>query len=84
MVIMDEKDYISKAVRLLQHTSTYRQLTVDHTNKQKAKLITLLWKIKTESRMDDNTCRNMFGTEACSPKYCGLPNVHKKTPLLDQ
>ena len=80
MVVTDKQDYIKKAQRVLEHTSPYRQLTADPTNKHKAKLITLLRKMKTESGMDDTTYRTLYPTGACSPKFYGLQKHTKRTP----
>ena len=38
----------------------------------------LIGKIKAEIGMDKITCRKRYPTEACSPKFNGLPKVHKK------
>ena len=48
MVVMDKKDYIDKATNLLAQP-TYRNINRDPTNKPKAKLFTLLRKIKRET-----------------------------------
>ena len=45
MVVMDRKDYIAKATNLLVQPA-YRMISKDPNNKLKAKLITLLRKIK--------------------------------------
>ena len=67
---------------LLEGTSTYRLLTMDHTKKQKGKFINILGRIKTESGIEDTTYRKMYPTGAISPKICGLPKIHKKNNPL--
>ena len=82
LVMMDTSDYIKKANELLQDSNTYRTIPSDPTNKLKNKLINKLKKIKTDTRMADNTYRKMYPTGAVVPKFYRLPKIHKKnTPL---
>ena len=78
LVVMDRSDYIKKAKELLQDSNAYRTIPSDPTNKLKNKLINKLKKIKTDTRMDDNTYRRMYPTGAVLPKFYGLPKIHKK------
>ena len=81
MVVMDRDDYNSKAEELL-HQQTYRPIPSDPTNKLKNRLITLLKKIKTEGGLNEATYKRLYPTGAGSPKFYGLPKVHKQgTPL---
>ena len=81
MVVMDRDDYNSKAEDLL-HQQTYRLIPSDPTNKLKNRLITLLKKIKTEGGLSEATYKRLYPTGAGSPKFYGLPKVHKQgTPL---
>ena len=49
---------------------------------QKNKLISLLKSIKAEGGIDETTYKKLYPTGATTPKYYGLPKVHKKdTPL---
>ena len=81
MVVMDRDDYNSKAEDLLQQ-QTYRPIPSDPTSRLKNRLITLLKKIKTEGGMSETTYRRLYPTGAGSPKFYGLPKVHKQgTPL---
>ena len=81
MVVMDRDDYNSKAEELL-HQQTYRPIPSDPTNKLKNRLITLLKKIKTEGGLNKATYKRLYPTGAGSPKFYGLPKVHKQgTPL---
>ena len=76
LVVMDKKDYIDKSEDLLSK-STYKILPSDPTTRHKNKLITLLKTIKTEDGIQENTYKRLYPTGASSPKYYGLPKVHK-------
>ena len=81
MVVMDKEDYNTKSEELLQ-SSTYKILTTDPTNRQKNKLISLLKSIKAEGGISESTYKRLYPKGATTPKYYGLPKVHKKdTPL---
>ena len=81
MVVMDRDDYHRKADALLQE-STYRPIPNDPTNKYKNKLIALLKSIKAEGGINETTYRKLYPTGAGSPKFYGLPKIHKTgTPL---
>ena len=76
MVVMDKEEYINKSEDLLkQHT--YRELTTDPTNKYKNRLINLLKTIKEEGGINNITYKRLYPTGAGSPKYYGLPKIHK-------
>ena len=75
LVVMDKEDYIEKSEELLLKP-TYKILPSDPTTKHN-KLITLLKSIKAEGGIKENTYRRLYPTGACSPKYYGLPKVHK-------
>ena len=77
LVVMDKKDYIEKSEELLLKP-TYKILPSDPTTKHKNKLIALLKLIKAEGGITENAYRRLYPTGACSPKYYGLPKVHKK------
>ena len=72
---MDKEEYIKKA-ELLDQT-TYKTITADPTIKQKNKLITLLKNIKAEGGINDDTYRKVYPTDAGTPKFYGLPKIHK-------
>ena len=62
--------------------SAYRTIERDPTNKLKAKLITILMKIKRESGMEENLYKAIYPTGCTSLRFCGLPKIHKtSTPL---
>ena len=77
-VVMDRKEYIKEIKILSEDTNTYRHIPVDPTNKNNTKLINILRNIKAESGMSENTFKKMYPTGASSPKFYGLPKIHKK------
>ena len=78
LVVMDRSDYTKNAKELLEDTNTYRTIQSHPTNKLKNKLINMLRKIKADTGMQENTYRKMYPTGATSPKFYGLPKIHKK------
>ena len=81
LVVLNKKDYIEKAEHLLSQL-TYRKIQENPTSKQKAKLIRILKKIKTEGGISKEKYKKMYPMGAGSPKFYGLPKIHKKeTPL---
>ena len=76
LVVIDKTDYIKKAEELLKE-KTYKKITEDPTVKQKNKLINILRNIKTEGGLNDETYRRLYLTGAGSPKFYGLPKIHK-------
>ena len=81
MVVMDKEDYNTKSEELLQ-SSTYKILTTDPTTRHKNKLISLLKSIKAEGGISESTYKRLYPTGATTPKYYGLPKVHKKDTSL--
>ena len=77
LVVLDKEDYIQKAEELLQQPN-YKILTSDPTTKHKNKLIALLKSIKADGGMNDNLYKKLYPTGASSPKFYGLPKVHKE------
>ena len=81
LVVLNKEDYIRKAEHLL-NQQTYRQIPEDPTSKQKTRLIKLLKNIKVEGGINEETYTRMYPTGAGSPKFYGLPKIHKPdTPL---
>ena len=66
MVVMDRKDYIEKAIRLLVQPA-YRSIDRDPTNKLKTKLITILRRVKRESGLEDTIYKCMYSMGCTSP-----------------
>ena len=77
LVVLDKEDYIHKAEELL-HQPNYKALISDPTTKHKNKLIALLKTIKAEGGMNDSLYKKLYPTGASSPKFYGLPKVHKE------
>ena len=78
LVVMDKSDYNRKAKELLEDTNTYRTIQFDPTNRLKNKPINMLRKLKADTGMQENTYRKMYPTGTSSPKFYGLPKIHKK------
>ena len=76
MVIMDKEEYIKKSKELLKQPS-YKELTTDPTSKYRNRLINLLKSIKAEGGINNITYKRLYPTGAGSPKYFGLPKIHK-------
>ena len=77
LVVMKKEDYIKKSEEIL-NTSTYKKIAEDPTSKEKNKLISILKSIKTEGGLKEEEYRKMYPTGAVSPKYYGLPKIHKQ------
>ena len=76
MVVMDRKYYIGKATNLLSQP-VYRIIDRDPTNKLKAKFITLLRILKREIGLKDHIYKHMYPMGCTSPRFYGLPKIHK-------
>ena len=77
MVIMDQRDYNTKAQILLQDTNTYKVLPKDPTPTLKNKLINLLKDIKQSGGLSIQKYKQLYPTSAVPPKFYGLPKIHK-------
>ena len=77
MVVMDKEEYIQKSEDIL-HQPTYKELPSDPTTKHKNRLISILKTIKSEGGIDNTTYKRLYPTGAGSPKYYGLPKIHKQ------
>ena len=76
MVVMDKDDYIIKSEELL-HQLSYKELPSDPTTKHKNRLISLLKTNKSEGGIDNITYKRIYHPGTGSPKYYGLPKIHK-------
>ena len=76
LVIMNTEDYKKKAEDLLKD-HTYRSITSDPIMKLKNQLITLLKSIKAKGEMKEEVYKRLYSTGAGSPKFYGLPKIHK-------
>ena len=63
-MVMDKQNYINKPKKLLE-IPLYRPIPLDPKNKDKAKLINILKRIKRESGMGGTICKRMYPTGAC-------------------
>ena len=79
MVVMDRKDYIDKATYLLVQPA-YRTIDSVPTNKLKAKLITILRRIKRETGLEESIYKYMYPMGCTSPQFFGLQRSIKLTP----
>ena len=77
MVVLDTEDYIRKSEELL-NQPTYKLLSSDPTTKHKNRLISILKSIKSEGGIDNTTYKRLYPTGAGSPRYYGLPKIHKQ------
>ena len=77
LVVMDKEEYTSKAQALLDQPE-YKSIPADPTRRYKNKLISILKSIKAEGGMNEVTYRRLYPTGASSPKFYGLPKVHKQ------
>ena len=77
LVVMNKEEYLKKAEELL-NQDTYRTIPNDPTNKYKNKLINLLKTIKAEGGISGAVYKRLYPTVAGSPKFDGLPKMHKE------
>ena len=75
---MDKTEYNNKAQESLQDRKTYKEISIDPTNKLKTKLISLLKKIKADGDIKDQLYMKMYPTGAVAPKFSWLPKIHKR------
>ena len=78
LVVMVTAEYKKKAEELLQQP-TYQPIPTYHTSKYKNKLISMLKSIKAEG---EAVYKRLYPTGAGSPKFYGLPKIHKEGMLL--
>ena len=82
VVVMNATDYKQKAKDLLSDTNTYKAVTRDPTSKYKAELSTKLREIRSQNEITDAQHRHLLPTSTMTPRFYGLPKVHKPgTPL---
>ena len=77
LMVMDRGEYIRKAQALLDQPE-YKSIPADPTTRYKNKHISILKSIKAEGGMNEVTYRRFYPTGASSPKFYGLPKVHKQ------
>ena len=77
LVVIDTEEYKKKAQELLQQP-TYQLIATDPTSKYKNKLINMLKSIKAEGGITEAVYKKLYPTGAGSPKFYGLPKIHKE------
>ena len=77
LVVMDTEAYNKEAEELLQQ-STYKPIPTDPTSRYKNKLINILKSIKAEGGISEAVYKTLYPTGAGSPKFYGLPKIHKE------
>ena len=76
-MVIDNQDYVQKANELLDQP-TYRNITSDPTTKHKNNLVNILKTIKNEGEIDEALDKKLYPTGAGTPKFYGLPKIHKE------
>ena len=76
-VVIDNSDYESKALTLLQDENVYEKLNKDPTQKFQSKLIELLKELKDKGAIDSKIYWKIYPTVADVPKFYGLIKIHK-------
>ena len=82
MVAVDRQEYMNKASNPLAMPAC-RPIPNDPTNKIKAKLISILRKVKKETGLEDSTYKYMYPTGCSAPKFYWLPKIQKLDTSLD-
>ena len=77
LVVMATEEYNKKAEELLQHP-TYKTIPTDPTTRYKNKLINMLKSIKAEGGISEAVYKRLYPRGAGSPKFYGLPKIHKE------
>ena len=77
LVVIDTAEYKKKAEELLQQP-TYQPIPTDPTSKYKNKLINMLKSIKAEGGISEAVYKRLYPAGAGSPKFHGLPKIHKE------
>ena len=72
LVVMDTEEYNKKA------EPTYKPIPTDPITRYKNKLINLLKSIKAEGGISEAVYNRLYPTGAGSPKFYGLPKIHKE------
>ena len=73
---MDTAEYKKKAELLQQ--PTYQPIPTDPASKYKNKFISMLKSIKAEGGISKAVDKRLYLTGAGSPKFYGLPKIHKE------
>ena len=80
--MMDKTDYMRKAKDLFSDPATYKMVKKDPTRKVTTEVQSLLKKLKDQGTLREPEYRKLLPTRLVTPKFYGLPNIHKhNTPL---
>ena len=77
VVVMNTRDYKTKAQELLEDVQTYKKLKSNPTSKYKTKLVKILQGVKQSGAISETKYRQLYPTSEEVPKFYGLPKVHK-------
>ena len=81
VVVMDTEEYNKKAEELLQQP-TYKPIPTHPTSRYKNKLINMLKSIKADRSISEAIYKRLYPSGAGSPKFYGLPKIHKEVMPL--
>ncbi|XP_060074957.1 uncharacterized protein LOC132554659 [Ylistrum balloti] len=84
---MDTDDYEAKVMTMLHDNKTYEQLQTNPTNKLKRRLISILTRLKQESKITESQYRYLYPTAENTPRIYCTPKIHKQgnplRPIVD-
>ena len=81
LVVMDTAEYKKKAEELLQWP-IYQPIPTDPASKYKNKLISMFKSIKAEGGISEAVYKRLYPTGVGSPKFYGLPKIHKRREAI--
>jgi len=81
-VILTKEMYLELANNILQDQNYYRQLTNDPTSSYQQKANKLVSKLKKQKELSEEMAKGLTIYNQTSPKFYGLPKVHKPTLSL--
>jgi len=85
---MNREDYKHKVLEMLNDTAVYKQLDTDDTKLVKAQSDDLILSLKDNKLINIKQTRNLLNYTACTPKFYGVPKIHKKDnplrPIVSQ
>ncbi len=81
-VVLNKSDYIEKAQKLLNDESTYSKIKRDPTTQYKKQLVGILQRLEREEAITPTQKKHLYPTSEDTPKFYGLPKIHKaQVPL---
>src|SRR5690606_30552621 len=76
-VVMNKSDYTAKCVDLLKDDTTYEQQKTDTTPAIERKMNSILLQLMKQEKLSKQQYNNLRSSETQTPKFYGLPKVHK-------